>query len=112
MGLTTLEKRRHRGDLIQIFKIVHGLEKVDWKDKVKLTSETQHLTPTRRRHNLQLRREKALNCEARHYFLLNRIATPWNNLPPEIAMSNSVNKFKNLLDNHLEKINWRTQVYN
>ena len=29
LGLTTLETRRKRGDLIQIFKIVKGLEEVD-----------------------------------------------------------------------------------
>lgn len=28
LGLTTLEERRHRGDLIEVFKITHGFENV------------------------------------------------------------------------------------
>ena len=30
LELTTLEHRRHRGDLIQCCKIIHGLDKVNW----------------------------------------------------------------------------------
>ena len=29
-GITTLEKRRVRGDLIQMYKIVHGIEELSW----------------------------------------------------------------------------------
>jgi len=64
-----------------------------------------------RRHNLQLTREIVKNCESRHSFLMNRIATPWNNLPAKIVNAYTVNCFKNALDKHLEHINWKTKTY-
>ena len=36
--------------------------------------------------------------EARTHFLLIRMATPWNNLPKDIALAESVNSFKSNLD--------------
>ena len=30
LGLTTLEERRKRGDLIQIYKIINGIDEVAW----------------------------------------------------------------------------------
>ena len=29
-GLTSLEERRKRGDMIQMYKIMHGLEDINW----------------------------------------------------------------------------------
>ena len=36
LGLTDLKTRREKGDFIQIYKIVHGLEKVNWCDENKI----------------------------------------------------------------------------
>ena len=110
LGLTTLEQRRHRGDFIQCFKIIHGLDKVNWCTENKIQGNWKKDLNSRR-HNLQLTRELVQNCESRHFFLMNRIATPWNNLPIKIVNSKSVNCFKNALDKHLEHINWGTKTY-
>ena len=37
MRLTTLETRRKRGDLIQFFKIINGIDQVKWKNKLEKT---------------------------------------------------------------------------
>ena len=110
LGLTTLEQRRHRGDFIQCFKIIHGLDKVNWCTENKIQGNCKKDLNSRR-HNLQLTRELVQNCESRHFFLMNRIATPWNNLPVKIVNAKSVNCFKNALDKHLEHINWKTHTY-
>lgn len=31
LGLTSLQQRRERGDLIEAFKLLHGIEKVDYE---------------------------------------------------------------------------------
>ena len=50
LGLTTLETRRKRGDLIQIFKIFKGIEKVD------IGAEYSQRGPNGRHHNYQITR--------------------------------------------------------
>ena len=37
-GLTTPEKRRDRGDLIQVFKLIKGFDKVDYRQFFKFAS--------------------------------------------------------------------------
>ncbi len=67
LDFTTLETRRIRGDLIQIYKIINGI------DKVALTSGIfKEYRYSNRRHNKQIQREKFNNCSIRNSFLLNR----------------------------------------
>ena len=78
LGLTELKTRRERGDFIQIYKIVHGIEKVNWSDENRILLEQNF---TGRRHPFHFSRERTLGNEQRTNFLLNRMVTPWNNLP-------------------------------
>ena len=87
----------------------HGLEKVNWSDKNKILRPNQ--CRTGRRHNFQLSREYTRGNEPRTNFLLNRMATPWNNLPKETALAPSVNSFKSRLDSHLGRIRGKTRIY-
>ena len=109
LGLTDLKTRRERGDFIQIYKIVHGLEKVNWCDGNNILRPEQNKTG--RRHPFQLSRERTSGNEPRTHFLLNRMATPWNNLPKDIALAHSVNSFKSKLDLHLKKAGRNTHIY-
>ena len=43
-------------------------------------------------------------------FLLNRMATAWNNQPKEISLAPSVNSFKSRLDSHLGTIRGKTRI--
>ena len=109
LGLTDLKTRRERGDFIQIYKIVHGLEKVNWSEENKILRPDQNITG--RRHPFQLSRERTSGNEPRTHFLLNRMATPWNNLPKDIALAHSVNSFKSKLDLYLKKVGRNTHIY-
>ena len=96
MGLTTLETRRQRGDLIQMFKIVRGADNVTWH-REPLWSQPRE---TKRS---QLRREIVSSCQQRHHFFTNRIANKWNELPDEIIESGTVEVFKSNLDKFLNR---------
>ena len=67
MGLTTLEARRKRGDLIQVFKIFNNIEKVDLVNCPKFKWDI-----TTRGHNQKYSRE-ICTTEARQNILKNRI---------------------------------------
>ena len=79
LGLTDLKAGQERGDFIQTYKLVHGIDKVTWCNKNNILRPNQ--IPDGRRHYFQLSHERTTGKELRKFFLLNRIATPWNNLP-------------------------------
>ena len=93
LGLTTLEKRRLRGDLIETFKILYEFDKVDKGLFQRAT--TQHL----RGHSLKLFKHQT-RLQVRSNFFSQRIINIWNNLPEHVVTATSVNSFKNKLDKH------------
>ena len=105
LGLTTLETRRKRGDLIQIFKIFRGIENVD------MGVVYSQGGPNGRHHNYQITRERQGNVPMRNGSLLNRNATTWNLLPSEIVEADTVSVFKTRLDRHIKSDSLRRSVY-
>jgi len=100
LGLTTLEKRRTRGDLIEIYKIMTGKEGLDQQHFFQL-AETGH---SLRGHRMKLFKPRSvLNCR-RHSFG-QRVIDDWNALPHDVVDSTSVNMFKNRLDGYWEEEN-------
>lgn len=90
MGLTTLERRRTRGDLIEMYKISRGMSRIVWH-KAPLWSSA------RESKRSQLRRE-IVSSLPRHNFFINRIANAWNTLPNDVIESESIEVFKSSLD--------------
>ena len=78
LNLSSLTVKRKRGDLIQCYKLVKGMELVDWSYSQAIFNFTNLES---RRNPYRLMREKCSNCKQRFDFLLNRVATSWNNLP-------------------------------
>ena len=91
-GLTTLEKRRDRGDMIEVFKILKGFNKVDSSKFFKLSENTKT-----RGHTMKLVKTRTrLDC--RKYFFTNRVIDNWNSLPQYVVDAPSINAFKNRYD--------------
>lgn len=104
LGLSTLESRRTRGDLIQLYKISTARNDMKWYSNVGKSVQGMESNTERapiaitRGHHMKYEREYVPNYEPRHYFLLNRIASAWNYLPPHVVNAPSVEAFKERLD--------------
>ncbi len=93
LDLTTLELRRTRGDLIQLYKIFRGIDKVNWVRE-------PCLGHPRAGERGKFVLENAKGCSQRENFFLKRTLEKWNGLPDHIVESSSVNAFKASLDNY------------
>jgi ribonuclease P/MRP protein subunit RPP40 len=94
-GLIKLEKRRARGDLIQVFKIIKGIDKVDYRHFFEIAvSDRSHKT---RGHNLKIIK---VGCKSdiRKHFFSQRVVNAWNGLTQFVVDADTVNSFKNRLD--------------
>jgi hypothetical protein len=100
LKLPTLAYRRLRGDMIEVYKITHGLYKVDQEA---LLPKRTH--PSNRGHNLQLEKRRVTSSTRLHSFA-HRTITPWNSLPAAVVDAPSLNSFKSRLDKH-----WKNLMY-
>jgi hypothetical protein len=97
LNLTTLEERRVRGDLIEQFKIFHGLDEVNFFVPQAAPVWQTNRTYSLRGHNCRLEPQRVRNCQERFTFFTNRVAKPWNALSQEAVNATSINTFKDLL---------------
>jgi len=93
LGLTTLEKRRERGDLIETYKLLTGKEKIDNNQFFQRTSQEREL----RGHSMKLFQQRS-RLDVRKYFFSQRVVGPWNKLPQRVIDAPTVNSFKNRYD--------------
>ena len=93
LGLMTLEQRRDRGDLIEVFKMLKGLTRIN---------PNQFWEVREARGGPRLVKEMAANGrKQRHNFFSYRVIQKWNLLPAEIKMAPSLDSFKNRLDERI-----------
>jgi hypothetical protein len=91
-GLISLEDRRTRGDLIEVFKMIKGTSKLDYKSFFTLDVNSRT-----RGHNYKIVKERS-RLDIRKHCFSQRIVSEWNRLPPSVVAAESVNSFKNRYD--------------
>ena len=89
LGLTSLKERRERGDLIEVYKIIHGFENVDRKKL--FTLEKEKLNRIFRGHQWRIWKPRK-NNKRRKVFFDFRVIDRWNELPLSVA-DKSDNRF-------------------
>ena len=94
LGLPTLEYRRDRADMVEVYKI---LNKIDLANKDKLFElATYHQT---RGHPYKLFKKRArLNVRGNAFAM--RVVDNWNHLPASVVTAPSLNSFKSRLNKY------------
>ena len=93
LGLMTLEERRERGDLMEVFKILKGLTRID-------PSEFWEVREAR--NGARLIKELAGNGKKqRQGFFSYQVIQKWNLLPMGVRMAPSLETFKSRLDQRI-----------
>ena len=86
--LSTLEGRRLRGDLIQVFKLLKGVDQIDYNNFFALD-----VSISRRGYTLKVAKPRA-RLDIRLHNFSHRVVNYWNNLSVEIVEFQSTNNFK------------------
>jgi hypothetical protein len=94
MNLPTLAYRRLRGDVIEVFKYMHGIYTVD---STHILPCHNALGPITRGHSMKLEK-RGCNGRLRANVLGYRIVNLWNSLPADVVSAGSVNCFKGRFD--------------
>jgi hypothetical protein len=92
MKLFSMRRRRLRGDLIEAFKIIKQIDKVD-SEYFFQRSHTGNL----RGNPYKLYKPRVLTRNRLFSFSI-RVISPWNKLPAEVVTAKDVTQFKNMLD--------------
>lgn len=91
LHLWSLEERRNRADLIELFKIQKGLSGISVHDMFE--PDTAGRT---RGHSLKLRKHYC-RLDLRKHFFSERVISKWNSLDEDTVAATSVNAFKTRL---------------
>ncbi|XP_076451264.1 uncharacterized protein B0403.1-like [Babylonia areolata] len=97
LRLPSLEHRRTRGDMIDVYKYVHGIYDTD--------RPMLHLFQGRDTRGNTLKLAKGhCRLSLRAGYFSQRVVTVWNGLPDSVVTAPSVNAFKNRLDTHWKSL--------
>ena len=95
LDLFSLKHRRQRGDMIMVYKILHGFIKIDMSDLFQY-----NLSGKTRGHNYKLQVPGPIKTDIRRDSFSQRIILPWNGLPCNIVNSQTTQAFKREYDKH------------
>ena len=92
LGLLTLEERRNRADILEVFKMKAGLSDIPLCTFFKLTSNSRT-----RDHSWKIVKRRSL-LDIRKYFFSERVVYRWNSLSQEDVDQTTLNGFKKALE--------------
>ena len=94
LGITSLEDRQYRADMIQVYKILNdklGVYPSDFLARSYRISRGNSLKLYKKRGNLEI---------SKNSFTF-RVSDLWNKLPDDVVLAPDINLFKGRLDYHL-----------
>ena len=97
LGLQSLEERRIRYDMIQVFKLMHNYDDVDRRQFFQTAGE-ESVRVTRQSSDALNILTTRFRTEVRRNFFTNRVAEKWNKFPEYIKGAGNIKTFKSLYD--------------
>ena len=95
LQLPSLEHRRKRGDMIDVYKYLHGIYRTKHNFSISDTNtRTNSLKIVKAHHKTNIRKN----------FFTERVANTWNALPENVVAAPSVNAFKARLDSFWSRL--------
>ena len=114
LKLPTLVYRRHRGDMIEMFKMLNGQYDQEVLPHFDMRGDIVTHSTDNRGHSKQLFITRSKK-EVRANFFTKRVAPVWNSLTEEVVCAPSVDCFKKRLDklwdNHPMKFDYTRSVF-
>ena len=102
LGLTTLEENRKRGDMVEMFKLLTGLSKLDYRLFFQLAPVRYGAGNTRGNSGyLNVVEPTVARTDLRRFFFSHRCPRLWNSLPDSVKQAGSVNSFKAAYDDYV-----------
>ncbi|XP_076049540.1 uncharacterized protein LOC143030270 [Oratosquilla oratoria] len=86
LGLTTLQERRTRGDMIEVFKMLNGYEDIDCSQFLQIEQRERYET---RGHQWKLKKPRFRTTKRSNFFDA-RVVNKWNSLPGNVVNSSSI----------------------
>ena len=114
LKLPTLVYRRHRGDMIELFKMINGMYDQEVLPHFDMREDIVTSSSDNRGHSKQLFVTQSKK-DVRRNFFTKRVAPVWNSLSEEVVSAPSVDSFKKRLDkywgNHPMKFDYTRSVF-
>ena len=96
LNLPSIKYRQLRNDLIQTFKLMHGIDNIDSNNIFSINEYDKTRNSTMKLYKLQSR------SLIRSNYFSNRVNNTWNKLNESTKMSKDINTFKRNIDQELE----------
>ena len=97
LDMFTLHKRRIRGDMIEVFKILNKFDKINPEVLFKMNNAS-----VTRGNGMKLKLRRYNTIARKSYFNI-RVVDHWNRLPASVVNSNTIDIFKSRLDKHFRE---------
>lgn len=107
LKLTTLTYRRHRGDMIEIYKHFEPYDPAAVSSGFKPRTRPHRGASSQHSRHLLTDKAKDTKFGVQHNSFYFRAPKPWNLLPDHVVTAPSINCFKARLDKHWENSNFR-----
>ena len=95
LNIQTLKDRRIRDDRIEVYKLLNGMENINYKSFFNLSNRQS------RGHSLKLEKPAGWHTSLRGNYFSLRVINPWNALPQEVVEAPSTAIFKSRYDRHV-----------